>query len=154
MARRLNAAFDWGISFATINTRYREVDSGFTQMDQTSTHFQHSRQLGADYSSSGVKLFAQPLVTQFSLTQQKLYTEDALKDNPYYLPLPDTLIDNATGSIGYTKDLGTSWGRLTNVRLSGSTNYESDLYLPDYLSQPGVQGNTRKGRKTHRRLDL
>ena len=147
LARRLNAAFNLGDNFATINTRYREVDSGFTQMDQTSTHFQHSRQIGADYSSNAVKLFAQPLVTEFHLTQQNTYTEDALKQNPYYLALPDTRIDNATGSIGYTKDLGPEVGRLTSVRLSGSTNYETDTYLPDYLSQPGVQGNNRKGQE-------
>jgi len=136
-----------GDNFATINTRYREVDSGFTQMDQTSTHFQHSRQVGADYASSAVKLFAQPLVTEFHVTQQNTYTEDAQKQNPYYLPLPDTRTDNTTGSIGYTKDLGVDWGRLTSIRVSGSTNYETDDYEKSYLAQSGVQGNSRKGQE-------
>ncbi len=147
LARRVNAAFNLGDNFATVNTRYREVDSGFTQMDQTSTHFQHSRQLGADYSSNAVKLFGQPLSTDFHVTQQDTTTEEALKQNPYYLALPDTRVDNATGSIGYTKDLGPSFGRLTNVRVSGSTNYETDKYLDDYKTQPGVQGDTRKGQE-------
>ncbi|HEY5039640.1 MAG TPA: hypothetical protein VIJ93_11255, partial [bacterium] len=48
LARRLNAAIIFGDNFATVNARYREVDSGFTQLDQTSTHFQHSTQVGAD----------------------------------------------------------------------------------------------------------
>ncbi len=145
VARRVDAAFVFGKNFATINTRYREVDSGFTEIDQTSTHFQHSTQWGADFTSSGVTLFSQPLVTQASLTRQDLYTEAALLDNPYYINLPDSLIDNFTGSISYTKDLGPSLGRLTAVRLSGSTNYETDVYEEAYLSQPGVQGNTQKG---------
>lgn len=148
VARRLNAEFDLGEDpkkpFATINARYREVDSGFTEMDQTSTHFQHSVQIGADYSSSGVKLFSQPLVTQISITRQDLYTEAALTDNPYYIDLPNTRTDNATGSISYTKDLGANYGRLTSVRLSGSANYETDVYQPDYLDEAGVQGNTQK----------
>jgi hypothetical protein len=152
MARRANAAFligDPKTPFATINTRYREVDSGFTEIDQTSTHFQHSTQLGADYTSSGVSLFSQPLVTQASYTHQDLTTESALMNNPYYIALPDTHSDNATGSISYTKDLGAAWGRLTAVRLSGSYDYETDNYQTDYLSQPGVQGNTLKDQEVY-----
>ena len=145
VARRADAAFVFGKNFATINTRYREVDSGFTEIDQTSTHFQHSTQWGADLTSSGVSLFSQPLVTQASVTRQDLYTEAALLDNPYYISLPNSRIDNITGSISYTKDLGPSFGRLTTVRLSGSTNNENDTYEEAYLSQPGVQGNTQKG---------
>ncbi len=145
VARRADAAFVLGKNFATINTRYREVDSGFTEIDQTSTHFQHSTQWGGDFTSSGVTLFKQPLVTQASITRQDLYTEAALLNNPYYISLPNSRIDNATGSISYTKDLGPSFGRLTTLRLSGSTNYENDTYEDAYLSQPGVQGNTQKG---------
>ncbi len=74
VARRADAAFVLGNNFATINTRYREVDSGFSEIDQTSTHFQHSTQLGADFTSSGVSIFSQPLVTQASVTRQDLYT--------------------------------------------------------------------------------
>lgn len=147
LARRVNGALILGDNWATINTRYREVDSGFTQIDQTSTHFQHSRQVGGDYSSSGIKLFDQPLVTQASITRQDLYTEDAYSQNPYYLSLPNTRIDNATGSISYTKELGNGFGRITNVRVSGSANQQADIYQPDYLTQPGVQGNTRKGQE-------
>lgn len=148
LARRLNAAMVLGDNFATVNGRYREVDSGFTEMDQTTTHFQHSTQVGADFSSpSGVKLFGQPLSTQFSWTRQDLYTEAALKDNPYYISLPNSHIESATGSIGYSKDLGKDFGRLTNLRLSGSSNYENDTFEPLYLTQPGVQGNTRKGQE-------
>ena len=155
VARRANAAFFIGndpkTPFATINTRYREVDSGFTEIDQTSTHFQHSTQLGADYTSNGVSIFSQPLVTQASYTHQDLTTESALLNNPYYIALPDTHSDNATGSISYTKDLGSSFGRLTAVRLSGSYNYEDDDFSrePDYLSQPGVQGNTQKDQEVY-----
>ena len=153
VARRANAAFLVGDNpqnpFATINTRYREVDSGFTQIDQTSTHFQHSTQLGGDYASNGVSIFSQPLVTQASYTHQDLYTEAALQDNPYYLSLPDSHIDNATGSISYTKDLGPSFGRLTAVRVSGSTNYEKDQYQDAYLGQPGVLGDTHKGEEIY-----
>ena len=154
MARRADAAFligdDSKKPFATVNTRYREVDSGFTEIDQTSTHFQHSTQLGADYTSSGVSLFSQPLVTQASYTHQDLTTESALLNNPYYIALPNTHTDNATGSISYTKDLGASWGRLTAVRLSGSYDYEIDNFpTSDYLSQPGVQGNTLKDQEVY-----
>ena len=145
LARRANAAFILGNNFATINARYREVDSGFTEIDQTSTHFQHSTELGGDYSSNGIKLFAQPLAMQFSYTHQDLYTEPDLLQNPYFISLPDSTIDNATGSITYTKNLGKDFGRLTNIRLSGSTNYENDVFEPVYLLQPGVQGNTQKG---------
>src|ERR1019366_7261353 len=108
---------------------------------------QHSRQTGADYTSNSIKLFDQPLVTQFSITHQDLFTEDALAQNPYYLPLPNSNIDNTTGSIGYTKDLGPGAGRLTNVKVSGSTNYETDIFQTDYLTQPGVQGDIRKGQE-------
>ncbi|HUO57649.1 MAG TPA: hypothetical protein VMV05_05680 [bacterium] len=148
VARRANAAFVLGDNFATVNTRFREVDSGFTQLDQTSTHFQHSRQYGADYASSSVKLFSQPLVTQASLTHQDLYTEAALAQNPYYLTLPNSKIDNATGSISYTKELGPNLGRLTSVRLSGSVNKEDDDFQSDYLAQQGVQGDTQKFNQT------
>ncbi len=144
VARRADAAFVFGKNFATINTRYREVDSGFTEIDQTSTHFQHSTQWGADLTSSGVSLFSQSLVTQASVTRQDLYTEAALLYNPYYISLPNSRIDNITGSISYTKDLGPSFGRLTTFRLSGSTNKETDDYEKQYLDQPGVQGNTQK----------
>ncbi len=147
-ARRVNAGFVLGDDpknpFATINTRYREVDSAFTQMDQTSTHFQHSTQWGGDLSSSGVKLFSQPLQTQFSYTHQDLYTEAGLIDNPYYVNLPNTGIDTATGSLRYTKELGTEFGRITSVNLSGRTSYEKDVYELDYLSRTGSQGNIRK----------
>jgi len=144
VARRANATFLVGDNFATINTRYREVDSGFTELDQQSNLFQHSTQLGADYSSSAVSLFAQPLVTQFSYTHQNTYTEDAEMDNPNFELLPNTITDNTTGSIGYTKDLGPDLGRLTTVRLSETTNDEDDRYENVYLYQPGVQGNTNK----------
>ncbi|HJT24822.1 MAG TPA: hypothetical protein VJ873_09610, partial [bacterium] len=155
VARRANAAFLVGDDpknpFATINTRYREVDSGFTQMDQTTTHFQHSKQLGGDYSSNGVSIFSQPLVTQVSYTHQELTTEEGLKDNPYFLSLPSSSIDNSTGSISYTKDLGPSFGRLTSVRLSGSTNYETDTFTKDFLNQnpTGVLGNTHRGQEIY-----
>jgi hypothetical protein len=33
------------------------------------------------------------------------------------------------------------------VKVSGSTNYETDVYQADYLSQPGVQGNIQKGQE-------
>src|SRR5208283_256057 len=119
-AERLGPAPQWRFlnrqrenALSTINARYREVDSGFTQMDQTSTHFQHSTQTGVDYSSSGVSIFSQPLVTQVSYTHQNLYTEDALKTNPYFFASPDSSTNNTTGSLSYTKDLGTSFGRLT-----------------------------------------
>lgn len=147
-ARRLNAELVLGNDpkkpFATIDGRYREVDSGFTEIDQTSTHFQHSLQYGLDYSSNGIYLFGQPLRTQLSFTDQELYTEQSLLTNPYYFDLPNSQIDTATGSILYTKDLGTEFGRLTSVNLSGSTSSEVDIYQPDYLDQPGVQGNTEK----------
>ncbi len=149
LARRANAAVILGNNFATLNGRYREVDSGFTEMDQTSTHFQHSKQLGADYSSSGIKLFGQPLATQASYTVQDLTTEQDLLQNPYYSPLPNTHTENATGSISYTKDLGTSYGKITNLRLSGSSNYEDDEYQPAYLTQPGIQGDTTKTDQTY-----
>lgn len=154
LARRANAAIILGDNFATINGRYREVDSGFTEMDQTSTHFQHSKQLGADYSSSAIKLFSQPLVTQFSYTHQNTYTEQGLLDNPYFSALPDTDVQNATGSISYTKDLGPGFGRLTKVVVSGSTNYETDNYQSAYLTQPGIQGDTNKGEDVSRWLPL
>jgi hypothetical protein len=32
-------------------------------------------------------------------------------------------------------------GRITNLRLSGSDTRETDRYLPDYLTQPGVRGS-------------
>ena len=136
-----------GDNFATVNTRYREVDSGFTQIDQTSNHFQHSTQYGVDYTSNAVSMFGAPLATQFSYTDQNLYTETALLQNPYFSALPDTRSENTTGSINYTKDLGAAWGRLTNVRLSESTYTENDVYKnPAYLNQPGIQGNTQKGK--------
>ena len=155
VARRANAAFlvgdDSKNPFATINTRYREVDSGFTQMDQTSTHFQHSKQMGGDYSSNGVSIFSQPLVTQVSYTHQDLTTEENQTHNPYYFSLPNSSIDSSTGSISYTKDLGPSFGRLTSVRLSGSTNYETDTYSPEFLgqNQPGVIGDTHRGQEIY-----
>jgi hypothetical protein len=144
VARRANATFLLGDNFATINARYREVDSGFTQLDQQATRFQHSTQLGADYSSNAVSLFAQPLVTQFSYTHQDTYTEAGDTTNPNFELLPNSYIDSTTGSIGYTKDLGPNLGRLTSVRVSESTNDEKDLFEPVYLAQTGVQGNTRK----------
>ncbi len=149
MARRANATFVFGNNFATVNTRYREVDSGFTQIDQTSNHFQHSTQYGVDYTSNGVKLFNQPLATQFSYTNQNLYTEAALLQNPYFSILPNAQTENTTGSISYTKDLGPEWGRLTNFRLSESTYDESDIYQTAYLTQPGIQGNTQKANQTY-----
>ncbi len=154
MARRADAAFVIGDDakkpFATMNLRYEEVDSGFTQMDQTSTHFQHSTQLGADYTSSGVSLFSQPLVTQASYTHQDLTTESALLDNPYYISLPNTHSDNAIGSISYTKDLGSSFGRLTSFQLSGSLNDQNSTYPnQEYLSQPGVQGNNQNNQAVY-----
>ncbi len=149
LARRANAAVILGDNFATLNGRYREVDSGFTEMDQTSTHFQHSTQLGADYSSGGIKLFGQPLATQASYTVQDLTTEQDLLQNPYYSALPDTRTQNATGSISYTKDLGASYGKITNLRLSASSNNEVDVYQPAYLTQPGIQGDTTKADQTY-----
>lgn len=148
LARRANATLVLGNNFATVNARYREVDSGFTQIDQTDNHFQHSTQYGLDYTSNGVKLFDQPLVTQFSYTNQNLYTETALLQNPYYSALPNAQSENTTGSISYTKDLGPAWGRLTNFRLSESTYDEADVYQQAYLNQPGIQGNTQKGNQT------
>ncbi|HVZ82015.1 MAG TPA: hypothetical protein VHE12_14605 [bacterium] len=145
VARRANAALTLGDNFATVNARYREVDSGFTQIDQTTTHFQHSRQVGMDYASSGVSVFSQPIVQQFSVTRQDLFTEEALANNPYFLTLPNSRIDTATGSLSYSKDLGPGWGRITTFRLSGSSNLEDDIYQPYYLSQPGVLGNVHKG---------
>jgi hypothetical protein len=97
-----------------------------------------------DYSSSGISLFGQPLKTQFSLTDQELYTEQSLLDNPYYIDLPNSIIDTATGTILYTKDLGAQFGRITSLNLSGNLSNETDVYQPDYLSEPGVQGNTQK----------
>ncbi len=144
VARRANATLLVGDNFATINARYREVDSGFTQLDQQATRFQHSTQLGADYSSNAVSLFSQPLVTQFSYTHQDTYTEAADTSNPNFELLPNSYVDSTTGSIGYTKDLGPSFGRFTSVRISESTNEEKDRYEDVYLSQPGVQGNTNK----------
>ncbi len=154
LARRADGAFVIGDDakkpFATLNLRYQEVDSGFTQMDQTSTHFQHSTQLGVDYTSSGVSLFSQPLVTQASYTHQDLTTESALLDNPYYISLPNTSSDNAIGSISYTKDLGPSFGRLTSFQLSGSVNDQNSTYPnQSYLSQPGVQGNNQNNQAVY-----
>ncbi len=149
LARRANAAFVLGNNFATVNTRYREVDSGFTQIDQTSNHFQHSTQYGVDYTSNAVSVFGQPLATQMSYTNQDNYTEAALLQNPYYSALPHTQSENTTGSITYTKDLGAAWGRLTNVRVSESTYSENDTYQSAYLSQPGIQGDTQKGNQTY-----
>ena len=147
-ARRLNAELVLGEDqkkpFATIDARYREVDSGFTELDQSSTHFQHSLQYGMDYTSNGISLFGKPLQTQFSFTDQELYTEAALLTNPYYIDLPNSLIDTYTGSIRYTQDLGKDLGRLTSINLSGSMSNEKDVYQPGYLDQPGVQGNTTK----------
>lgn len=144
LARRANATLVLGNNFATINTRYREVDSGFTELDQQSARFQHSTQLGADYSSNGVSIFSQPLVTQFSYTHQATTTESADTKNPNFELLPNTFIDSTTGSIGYTKDLGSDLGRLSLVRVSESTNDEIDKYFDVYLKQPGVQGDTHK----------
>jgi len=149
LARRANAAFVFGDNFATVNTRYREVDSGFSQIDQTSTHFQHSTQYGVDYNSNAVSVFGSSLATQFSYTDQNLYTEAALLQNPYFSALPDTHSQNTTGSITYTKDLGAAWGRLTNVRLSESTYAEDDVYQSAVTNQPGIQGNNQKGNQTY-----
>jgi hypothetical protein len=147
-ARRLNAELVLGDDpkkpFATVDARYREVDSGFTELDQSSTHFQHSLQYGMDYTSNGISLFGKPLQTQFSFTDQELYTEAALLTNPYYIDLPNSLIDTYTGSIRYTQDLGKDLGRLTSLNLSGTLSNETDVYQPNYLDQPGVQGNTTK----------
>jgi hypothetical protein len=113
-------------------------------MDQTSTHFQHSTQLGADLTSNGVKLFSQPIQTQFSVTRQDLTTEPGMVENPYYMILPNTRIDSATGSMRYTKDLGADFGRITSLNVSGKTSVQTDSYTTDYLSQQGVQGDVRK----------
>jgi hypothetical protein len=116
-------------------------------MDQTSTHFQHSTQWGADLSSSGVKLFAQPLQTQFSFTRQELYTEAGLLDNPYYINLPNTGIETLNGSLRYTKDLGAEFGRLTSLNFSGRATYQKDVYQDDYVNQAGTQGNIQKNQE-------
>ena len=149
LARRANAAFVLGDNFAVVNARYREVDSGFTQIDQTSNHFQHSTQYGLDYTSNAVSIFGKPLATQFSYTSQDLTTEAALLQNPYFSALPNAQSENTTGSITYTKDLGTAWGRLTNVRLSESTYAENDVFQSAVSLQPGFQGNTQKGNQTY-----
>jgi hypothetical protein len=147
-ARRLNAELALGDDpkkpFATIDARYREVDSGFTELDQSSTHFQHSLQYGLDYTSNGISLFGKPLETQFSFTDQELYTEAAYVNNPYYIDLPNSLIDTATSTIRYTHDFGKDFGRLTSLNLSGSLSSENDVYQQSYLNQAGVQGNTTK----------
>ncbi len=147
-ARRLNAELVLGDDpkkpFATIDARYREVDSGFTELDQSSTHFQHSLQYGLDYTSNGISLFGKPVETQFSFTDQELYTEAAYLNNPYYIDLPNSLIDTATSTIRYTQDLGKDFGRLTSLNLSGSLSTENDVYQSNYLNQAGVQGNTTK----------
>ena len=84
------------------------------------------------------------MVTQFSYTHQDTTTEAADTKNPNFELLPDTYIDSTTGSIGYTKDLGSDLGRLSLVRVSESTNDEIDKYELVYRQQPGVQGNTHK----------
>jgi hypothetical protein len=148
LARRVNAALVFGENAAVVNARYREVDSGFAQIDQTNSRFQHSRQMGADLSSSALNLFSQPVVTQFSVSRQETTTEAALRTNPHFFTLPSLTLESALGSLSYSKDLGPNFGRLTSVRVSGSADKQTDTYQPSYLAgQPALQGDSVKTRE-------
>jgi len=149
LARRANAALVFGEQFATLNARYREVDSGFAQIDQTSSRFQHSKQMGADLSSNSIFLFSQPLSTQFSLSRNETSTEQALRDNPHFFTLPNLVLESALGSVSYNKDFGESFGRLTSLRVSGSSEKQMETFQPAYLaSQPVLQGDSTKTRES------
>lgn len=146
IARRVNASLVVGDQWATISTRYRDVDAGFSQIDQTATRFQRNQQRGLDFASSSMKVFGQPVVVQSSLTEEERLTPDELKDHPFYADRDDFRRRLWTGSLTYSRDLPLGLGRLTNVRFSGSNSREERVFLDDFLTQPGVQGNQQKQR--------
>ncbi len=148
VAKRFNTTTTVGNNFATIATRYREVEGGFSQMDQTGTKFQLARQNGMDLTSNSIKVFQEPVNIQVSISRDDKLTTNDLKSQPFYLDLPETRQKTQTGSLSYSKTLPKSLGRLTNLRVSGSSTSEADSYLAGYLTQPGIQGNNVRANKT------
>jgi hypothetical protein len=148
LARRFNTATTIGNNFATISTRYREVDGGFSQLDQTGTRYQLSKDNGMDLVSNSIKVWKEAVNIQGSISTNKKVTEAKYKDQPFFYDLPDIIQKTRTGSISYSKVLPLKLGRLTNLRLSGSDTHETDTYQPAYMSQTGIQGSFDHSTKT------
>jgi hypothetical protein len=141
IARRFNTATTIGKNLATISTRYREVDGGFSQLDQTGTKYQRSKQNGIDLTSNSIKVWKEIINVQASLSNSQKLTENRYKEQPFFYDLPEVIQRVRTGSISYSKLLPLKLGRVTNLRLSGSDTIETDRYLPDYMTQTGVRGS-------------
>jgi hypothetical protein len=148
LARRFNTSTTLGKNFATVSTRYREVEGGFSQLDQTGTRFQLARQTGVDFTSNSIKVLKETVSIQASLGNDDRLTEDRLRDNPFYYDLPETRRRTETGSLSYSKTLPKGAGRLTSLRLSGSDTLEKNRYQSGYLQQSNVQGNSERGAST------
>jgi hypothetical protein len=141
LARRFNTTTTIGNNLATISTRYREVDGGFSQLDQTGTRYQLSKQNGVDLSSNSIKVWKETVNLQGSISKTQKLTEGKYREQPFFFDLPEVVQTTKTGSLSYSKVLPKKMGRITNLRLSGSDTRETDRYLPDYLTQPGVRGS-------------
>lgn len=148
LARRFNSTTTLGNNFATVSTRYREVDGGFSQLDQTGTRYQLSKQNGVDLTSNSIKFWKEFVSLQGSISTNQKITEAKYKDQPFFFDLPDIVQKVSTGSVSYSKTLPHNLGRLTNLRLSGSDTQETDRYLPAYDAQTGVRGSFYHATKT------
>jgi hypothetical protein len=141
VAKRFNTTNTLGNNLATISTRYREVDGGFSQLDQTGTRYQLSKENGVDLTSNSIKVWKEIVNIQGSISTSQKLTENQYKDEPFFFDLPEIYQKTSTGSISYSKLLPLKMGRLTTLRLSGSDTKETDAYLPAYMTQAGVQGS-------------
>ncbi len=149
-AQRLDTTSIVGNNFMTVNTRYQEEDAGFSEMDQTSTRFQETKDIGFDLSSSGIKLFSQPVFTDISFSSDQRLTPDSLKNNPFYENLSNYSSSSLIGKISYNGlTLPIGLGQISNIQISGTTDTQANTYLPSYASQLGVQGNNDQGETSY-----
>ncbi len=144
IARRFNSTTTIGKNLATVSTRYREVDGGFSQLDQTGTRYQLSKDNGVDLASNAIKVWKELINFQGSISKDEKLTQDQYKNQPFYYDQPEIWQKTMTGSLSYSKTLPDKLGRITSLRLSGSETNEKDIYLPAYMTQPGGAGKLRQ----------